>query len=91
MKYIIFLLFTFSLTAQEVKLPLDSITNCELRYIYFPNIKIIESKVKPRIGYSVYNGYFIQITDYDGDYIFDLLEKHKKLYPYISSRNRGKK
>jgi hypothetical protein len=60
-------------------------------YLYKVDDKIIESKVKPRIGYSVYNGYFIQITDYDGDYIFDLLEKHKKLYPYISSRNRGKK
>ena len=108
MKYILFLLFTLSLNAQEeVKLPLDSITKCELRYLYFPNIEtyydsktktylykvnseIIESNEKPKIGYSLYNGYFVQITNFDSDNIFDLLEEHKKLYPYISSR-RGNK
>ncbi len=43
---------------------------------------------RPKIGYSVYNGYHVQITDYDGDDIFNSLEKHKKLYPYVSSKSR---
>jgi hypothetical protein len=109
-KILLLLLFlTFNLNAQgEVKLPLDPITNCELRYLYFPNLQvyfdsktatylyivngeIIESVEKPRIGYSVYNGHFVQIKDYDGDDIFNYLEEHKKLYPYISSKNRGNK
>lgn len=107
MKYIIFLLFTFYSFSQEEKvmLPLDLITKCELRYLYFPNLQtyydfktetylykvngeIIKSTERPKIGYSVYNGYHVQITDYDGDDIFKLLEKHKRLYPYISSKSR---
>lgn len=107
MKYIIFLLFVFNSFAQE-KLEVDPITNCELRYLYFPNLQtyydsktktylyivndeIIESTEKPKIGYSVYNGYFVQIKDYDDDDIFNYLEKHKKLYPYVSSKKRGNK
>lgn len=106
MKYIIFLLFTFySFSQERVILSLDPITNCELRYLYFPNMEtyydfksetylyivngeIMESSEKPKIGYSVYNLYYVEITDYDEDNIFDLLEKHKKLYPYTSSRKR---
>lgn len=107
MKYVIFLLLlTFNLNAQEeVKLPIDPITNCELRYFYYPNMEmyydsktetylyrvngeIIESKDKPVIGYSLYNGYFVQITDFDDDDIFNFLEKHKKLYTYVSSKKR---
>ena len=81
MKYVIFLLFTlYSFSQEKVVLPLDPITNCELRYFYYPNMEmyydsktetylyrvnceIIESKDKPVIGYSLYNGYFVQITD----------------------------
>lgn len=107
-KILLLLLFlTFNLNAQEeVILPLDPITNCELRYLYFPNLQayydsktktylyiangeIIESDEKPKIGYSVYNSYHVQITDYDDDDIFNCLEKHKKLYPYVSSRKRN--
>jgi hypothetical protein len=61
------------------------------KYLYIVNGEIIESTERPRIGYSVYNGHFVQIKDYDGDDIFNYLEEHKKLYPYISSKNRGNK
>ncbi len=109
MKYIIFLLLlTFNLNAQEeVKLPIDTITNKEFRYypnmemyyddfktqtyLYKVNGEIIESTEKPKIGYSVFNGYFVIIEDYTDDCIFDLLKKHKRLYPYVSSKNRGNK
>ena len=57
-------------------------------YLYIVNGEIIESTEKPKMGYSVYNGYHVQITDYDGDDIFNSLEKHKKLYPYVSSKSR---
>jgi hypothetical protein len=105
-KTLLLLLLTFYSFSQEGKKePFDSITNCESRYLYFPNLQtyydsktekylykvngeIIESDERPKIGYSVYNGYHVQITDYDGDDIFNFLEKHKKLYPYVSSKSR---
>jgi hypothetical protein len=106
-KILLLLLFTFySFSQQETKKPLVPIKNCELRYLYFPNLqtyydfktekylykvngKIIESDERPKIGYSVYNGYYVQITDYNGDDIFNFLEKHKRLYPYVSSKKRN--
>jgi hypothetical protein len=105
-KILLLLLFTFYSFSQEGKRePLETITKCELRYLYFPNLQtyydsktktylyivngeIIESDERPKIGYSVYNGYHVQITDYDGDDIFNCLEKHKRLYPYVSSKSR---
>ena len=59
-------------------------------YLYRVNGEIIESSEKPKIGYSVYNGYFVQITDYYDDDILNCLEEHKRLYPYVSSKKRGK-
>jgi hypothetical protein len=105
-KTLLLLLLTFySFSQEKVILPLDPITNCELRYLYFPNLQtyydsktetylyivngeIIESNERPKIGYSVYNSYHVQITDYNGDDIFNCLEIHKKLYPYVSSKSR---
>ena len=52
---------------------------------------MVKSTKKPKIGYSVFNGYFVIIEDYTDDCIFDLLKKHKRLYPYVSSKNRGNK
>jgi hypothetical protein len=103
---LLLLLTLYSFSQEKVELKLDPVTNCELRYFYFPNLQayydsktetylyilngeIIESTEKPKIGYSVYNGYHVQITDYDGDDIFNCLEKHKKLHPYVSSRKRN--
>ena len=112
MKYIILLLFTFYSFAQESKISIggggtpntiDPVTNCELRYYYFPNMQmyydfktatyiymingtIMESIEKPQCGYSHYNDYYVKITDYDGDDIINCLEKHKILYPYVSSK-----
>jgi hypothetical protein len=55
-------------------------------YIYMTNGTIVESIDRPHLGYSVYNDYRVQITDYDDDDIINCLEKHKKLYPYVSSK-----
>lgn len=108
MKYIIFLLFTiYSFSQEEVKLPIDPITNCELRYYYYSNMEmyydfktktyiyikngvITETKTKPVIGYSLYNNKFVRIRDYDDNDILNCLEKHKRLYPYVSSKKRNK-
>jgi hypothetical protein len=46
----------------------------------------MESSEKPQYGYSVYNDYRVLIKDYDDSDIINCLEKHKKLYPYVSSK-----
>jgi len=80
---------------EGTQIDLDGYTNRIREYLtslpsenYKVNGEIIESDERPKIGYSVYNGYHVQITDYDGDDIFNSLEKHKKLYPYVSSKSR---
>jgi hypothetical protein len=55
-------------------------------YIYIVNGTIMESSEKPQYGYSVYNDYRVLIKDYDDSDIINCLEKHKKLYPYVSSK-----
>lgn len=55
-------------------------------YIYIVNGTIMESSEKPQYGYSVYNDYRVLIKDYDDNDIINYLEKHKKLYPYVSSK-----
>lgn len=67
MKYIILLLFTFCSFAQESKTPLvnntiDPITNCEIRYQYFPNIQVYyDSKTATYI--YVVNGEILESID----------------------------
>ena len=36
-------------------------------------------------GYSFYNNISVVIKDYDGDEIFQFINKHKKKYPYINN------
>jgi len=104
---ILFLLFTLNLTAQEklevdpttnCELRYLYFSNMQVyydlktkMYLYKVNGQVVKSNIKPKIGYSLFNDYFIQITDYDGDDILSLLERHKILYPYISSKKRNRK
>ncbi len=41
-------------------------------------------------GYSIYNGYRVDITDYSGDKPYEKLSYHKKQFPYYSNDRRGK-
>lgn len=82
----------------------DPVTNCALRYYYFPNIEAyFDTKKKIYYykedgewitgeeipygyrGYSVYKMLNVFITDYDEDSPYQLLNTHKKRYPYTSN------
>lgn len=41
-------------------------------------------------GYSIYNGYRVDITDYFDDKPYEKLAYHKKQFPYYSNDRRGK-
>lgn len=84
----------------------DPITNCKLRYYYFPNLEAYFDTEK-RIyyfkeeddwvtaeeipdgyrGYSLYNGVYVLILDYDDDLITQFIAIHKKKYPYTKKGN----
>lgn len=109
---ILILFITHTSTAQKSKkqeedMPLvDPISNCLLRYYYFPNIEAYFD-TKKRIyyykedsewvsaeeipdgyrGYSLYNGVYVYITDYDDDLITQFIQIHKKKYPYTKKGN----
>ena len=63
---------------------------------YFDNLEMVyyykesgEWKTAPELpknygGYSLYNKARVTITDYDDDQPYNLLQIHKKLYPYNS-------
>lgn len=84
-------------------LPIDSKTNCYIRYYYYPNLEayfdnlelVYHYKVNGQWekaenlptnygGYSLFNKVRVNITDFDGDEPFHLLNIHKKMYPYNS-------
>lgn len=84
-------------------LPIDSKTNCYIRYYYFPNLQAYFDTLKLVYyfkdkgewqsaeelpanfgGYSLYNNFRVIITDYDGDEPYQLIQTHKKMYPYNS-------
>ncbi len=85
----------------------DPVTNCQLRYYYFPNIEayfdahkniyyykedsewITADEIPDGYrGYSLYNGVYVYITDYDDDLITQFINIHKKKYPYTKKGNR---
>lgn len=41
-------------------------------------------------GYSIYNGYRVNITDYFDDKPYEKLAYHKKQFPYYSNDRKGK-
>lgn len=41
-------------------------------------------------GYSIYNNYRVEISDYKGDNPNEKISEHKKLYPYYRNDRQGK-
>lgn len=52
----------------------------------------IRSKSLPNAygGYSIYNNYRVEISDYKGDNPNEKIYEHKKLYPYFRNDRQGK-
>lgn len=89
--------------SETSSLPIDSKSNCYLRYYYFPNLEayfdnlelVYHFKVNGQWqtaenlptnygGYSLYNKVRVAITNFDDDKPFQLIQIHKKMYPYNS-------
>ena len=60
--------------------------NLELVYHYKVNGQWQQAENLPTNygGYSLYNKVRVAITDFDGNEPYQLLKKHKKMYPYNS-------
>lgn len=61
-------------------------------YIFKENGKWIQNKEIPTAfrGYSVYNNYKVEITDYNGEIPFLNIVENKKSFPYYSNDRKGK-
>jgi len=105
----VLMLFTYYLSSAQSSngnassLPIDSKTNSNVRYYYYPNLEayfdnlelVYHYKVNGQWekaenlptnygGYSLFNKVRVNITDYDGDEPYQLINIHKKMYPYNS-------
>ncbi len=61
-------------------------------YVYKLKSVWTRSKSLPNAygGYSIYNNYRVEISDYKGDNPNEKIAEHKKLYPYYRNDRQGK-
>ena len=72
---------------------LDAYFNVETKqYLYKINGAWILNSVMPTVyrGYSIYNNYKVEITDYHNDKPYEKLAEHKIKFPYYSNDRKGK-
>lgn len=61
-------------------------------YVYKVNGTWVRNKSIPNAycGYSIYNNYKVELSNYKGDNPHEKINDHKKLYPYYRNDRQGK-